>query len=77
VLEENDLSLTNHQLVAEAMSRSEAGRPDAPDEIFLVSTIRSNPWWVACLRRDGANYYDDDERLHELDPATLTPLTKR
>jgi hypothetical protein len=77
VLEENDLSLTNHQLVAEAMSRAEAGRADAPDEIFLVSTIRSNPWWVTCLRRDGANYYDDGERFHELDPAILAPLTKR
>ena len=28
VLEENDLSSTNHQLVAEAMARAEAGRPD-------------------------------------------------
>jgi hypothetical protein len=77
VLEENDLSLTNHQLVAEAMARAEAGRADAPDEIFLVSTIRRNPWWVTCLRRPGANYYDDDERFHEIDPAMLTQLTKR
>ena len=25
-----------------------------------------------CLRRDGANYYDDGERFHELDPVNLT-----
>ncbi|MDR3422486.1 MAG: hypothetical protein P4L00_01460 [Candidatus Acidoferrales bacterium] len=77
VMEENDLSSTNHQLVAEAMARAEAGRHDTPDEIFLVSTIRPNPWWVTCLRRDGANYYDDGERFHELDPVNLTQLTSR
>jgi hypothetical protein len=38
VLEENDISCTNHQLVAEAMARVEAGRPNIPDEIFLVRT---------------------------------------
>jgi hypothetical protein len=77
VLEENDLSSTNHQLVAEAMFRAEADRADAPDEIFLVSTIRPNSWWVTCLRREGKNYYDDGERYHELDPADLIQLTKR
>jgi hypothetical protein len=77
VMEENDLSLTNHQLVADAMARAEAGRSDAPDEIFLVSTERPTPWWVTCLRRDGKNYYNDGERFHELDPAILTQLTKR
>jgi hypothetical protein len=77
VLEENDLSSTNHQLVAEAMARAESGRPDTPDEIFLVSSIRPSPWWVTCLRRQGKNYYDDGERFHELDPVSLTQLTKR
>ena len=77
VLEENDMSLTNHQVVADAMASAEAGRSDAPDEVFLVSTFRSNPWWVTCLRRDGTNYYDDGERFHELDPVSLTQLTKR
>ncbi len=77
VMEENDLSSTNHQLVAEAMARAEAGRPDTPDKIFLISTVRPNPWWVTCLRREGANYYDDGERFHELDPASLTQLTSR
>jgi hypothetical protein len=77
VMEENDLSSTNHQLVAEAMARAEAGRPDTPDEIFLVSSVRPSPWWVTCLRRQGRNYYDDGERFHELDPSSLTQLTKR
>lgn len=77
VMEENDLSLTNHQLVAEAMARAESGRPDAPDEIFLVSTSLPNPWWVTCLRREGKTYYNDGERFHELDPAGLIKLSKR
>jgi hypothetical protein len=77
ILEESDLSLTNHQLVANAMTSAEAGRSDTLDEIFLVTTIRPNPWWVTCLRRPGKTYYDDGERFFELDPANLIQLTKR
>ncbi len=77
VLEENDLSLTNHQLVADALVSAEAAMPDAADEIFLVSTSIADKWWVTCLRRAGKTYYDDDERFHEMDPATLIGLTKR
>jgi hypothetical protein len=77
VLEENDLSLTNHQAVAEAMAIAESGWADGPDEIFLVGTSLPNPWWVTSLRRTGKTYYDDGERFHELDPANLVRLTKR
>jgi hypothetical protein len=75
VLEENDISLTNHQCVTDALAKVEAGMSDIPDEVFLVTTTFAK-WQVSCLRRDGANYYDDDERFHEVDPATLTNLTK-
>jgi hypothetical protein len=77
VLEENDLSLTNHQRVADALAPAEAAMPDAADEIFLVSTHIAQTWWVTCLRRTGKTYYDDGERFHEVDPATLDPLTSR
>jgi hypothetical protein len=77
VLEENDLSLTNHQRVADALAPVEAAMPDAPDEIFLVSTHIADKWWVTCLRRAGKTYYHDGERFHEIDPAALVPLTKR
>ncbi len=77
VLEDRDIYLTNHQLVYEALSRAEGGRPDAPDEIFLVSTFLEKPWWVTCLRRDGKSYYDDGERFAEIDPATLVAVTNR
>jgi hypothetical protein len=76
-LEENDLSLTNHHRVADALAPAGAAMPDAADEIFLVSTHIEHTWWVTCLRRAGKTYYDDGERFHEVDPATLTALTKR
>jgi hypothetical protein len=77
VLEENDISLTNPQLVTDAMSLAELGMSDAPDEVFLVSTHQEPVWWVHCLRREGKTYYDDGEGFHEVDPATLTKLTNR
>ena len=76
VLEENDISLTNHQRVTDALELAEAGMVDTPDEVFLVSTCFS-PWHVSCLRRPGATYYDDGERFHEFDQATLAPLTSQ
>ncbi len=77
VLEENDLSLTNHQVVADALVPAEATMSDAADEIFLVSTSFAEKWWVTCLRRAGKTYYDDGERFHEIDPTALAALTKR
>jgi len=76
VLEENDISLTNHQRVFDALTDAEAGRTDIPDEVYVVGTS-IEPWHVTCLRRDGKTYYDDGERFHEVDPKTLTQLTKR
>jgi hypothetical protein len=77
VLEENDLSLTNHQRVADALLNAEATMSYPADEIFLVSTAIADKWWVTCLRRAGKSYYDDDERFHEIDPTTLIRLTNR
>lgn len=77
VLEENDLSLTNHQRVADALVAAEAVMSNTADEIFLVSTSVIDRWWITCLRRAGKTYYDDDERFHEIDPTTLIGLTKR
>ncbi|MGO9684038.1 MAG: hypothetical protein ACLPTZ_15900 [Beijerinckiaceae bacterium] len=77
VLEDADIQLTNHQLVADALSRAENTRTDKPDEIYLVSTFLDNPWYVTCLRREGKSYYDDGERFWEIDPTSLQPLTAR
>ncbi len=77
ILEENDLSLTNHQRVTDALFPAEATMPDAADEVFLVSTHIADRWWVTCLRRAGKTYYDDGERFHEVAPGELTQLTSR
>lgn len=77
VLEENDIALTNHQLVADALIEAEKTFPDTADEVFLVSTAIKEMWWVTCLRRAGKTYYDDQERFHEVDPKTLVALTRR
>ncbi len=53
VLEENDLSLTNHQRVADALVPALAAMPDVADELFLVSTSIAYKWWITCLRRAG------------------------
>jgi hypothetical protein len=77
ILEENDLFLTNHQLVADALVLAESAMPDSADEIFLVSTPIAGNWWVICLRRARKTYYHEDERFREIDPATLAALTRR
>ncbi len=76
VLEDNDISLTNHQKVTDALEQAEAGMADPPDEVFLVSTYLPKRWTASCLRRPGASYYDADERFHEFDPAALAQLTE-
>jgi hypothetical protein len=77
VLEDADMSLTNHQRVAEALANAEFGEAAAPDEIYLVSTFLPRPWWVTCLRRAGKTYYDDGERYNEVEPSSLDRLTER
>jgi hypothetical protein len=76
VLEEDDLSQTNHFLVADALLPAEATSPDAPDEVFLVSTGIDQTWWVICLR--GPGVVDDEPMPHrEFDPMKLVKLTPR
>lgn len=77
VLEENDIQLTNAQLVADALAVAERDRDDRPDEVYLVSTSIDDLWHVTCLRREGKTYYDDGERFWPVEPATLLQLTVR
>jgi hypothetical protein len=77
VLEDGDIQLTNAELVYYALGRAEQGRPDRPDEIYVVNTALDNLWWVTCLRRAGKTYYDDGERHWEVDPQSLISLTER
>jgi hypothetical protein len=76
VLEEDDLSLTNHFRVADALDRAEETTPDAPDEVFMVSTGADQTWWVVCLR--GPGLVAGEPMPHgEFDPMELTKLTSR
>ena len=52
VLESDDLAMTDHVLVGEALASMLAERSDLPDEIYLVETDL-NPWWtVRCMKLD-------------------------
>ncbi len=76
VLEEDDLQLTNHFLVADALVPAEATTPDAPDEVFMVSTCIDQTWWVVCLR--GPGRVAGEPMPHRgFDPKELTKLTSR
>jgi hypothetical protein len=76
VLEANDMSLTSHLLVADALAPAEATMPNAPDEVFMVSTCVHQIWWVVCLR--GPGLVAGDPMPHsDFDPMKLTKLTSR
>jgi predicted RNA polymerase sigma factor len=80
VLEENDIQLTNQQVVADALLEVERTMLDRPDEVYLVSTAVEAPWWSFALRVVQRDYYDFSrarECLEEIDPATLIDLTGR
>lgn len=80
VLEENDIQLTNQQVVADALLEVEQTMPDRPDEVYLVSTAVETPWWSFALRVGQRDYYDFSrafECVEEIDPATLMDLTER
>jgi hypothetical protein len=79
VLEENDIQLTNSQVVTEAVLKSEEALGRAADEIYLVSTSIT-PWHVYFVRVGDKSYFDlsdPDERSWDADPSTLAPITGR
>jgi hypothetical protein len=75
ILEEDDLWSTNHFRVADALVPAEATTPDAPDEVFMVSTGLDQAWWVVCLR--GPGMIGEPMPHSEFDPKELKKLTSR
>jgi hypothetical protein len=59
---------------------SAMARVDQPSETYLVSTATS-PWHAWPILIDGKSLFDltaaGDKQWWEIDPASLTPLTKR
>jgi hypothetical protein len=78
ILEENDIQLTNAQVVFEAFTRVENDFSNKPNEIYLVGSMIDNPWFVHALRVDNTSYYELSQSrqcMTEVDPNTLDDLT--
>jgi len=73
VLENRDISLSNHVAILEAAEAALAGRNDPPDELWLVHTTINSEWTAWCLIRDGVSLPDEDtqHRYWHFNPAKL------
>jgi hypothetical protein len=73
VLENGDISLSNHVVILEAAEAALAGRTDGPDELWLVDTTIESEWTAWCLIRDGISLPDDDtpHRYWDFKPGDL------
>jgi hypothetical protein len=73
ILENGDLSLSNHWVIAAAAEAALRGRSDKPDEVWLADTAIRAEWTVICLIRDGVVLPDDEaqNRYWQFDPAEL------
>jgi len=80
VLEDNDIQLTNHAIVAEAYLPLARARDDRPDETYIVATCM-DPWSAWPLLVGDVSLFDllarDSDVRCEIDPALLTSATKR
>ena len=80
VLEDNDIQLTNQAIVTETYLPLAMGRPDKPDETYLVVSCM-DPWHAWPILIGDKSYFDfvqsGNAEDWEIDPARLVPLTKR
>jgi hypothetical protein len=76
IFEEDDIFITNHFNVADALAQIETSNTDRPDEVYLVS-ILSSRWFITRLRIDDKTLYDlpVDERFWEIDPSVPVNVT--
>ncbi len=76
VLENRDLSLSNHVVILEAAGEALRGPDDAPDEIWLVETTIETEWTVWCLMRDGVSFPGEETpfRYQDFKPGDLTDV---
>jgi hypothetical protein len=70
IFEEDDIFLTNHFVVADALAEIERSAGDRPDEVYLLS-VRPSRWLIIRLRVGEQTLYDlpIDERFWEIDPS--------
>jgi hypothetical protein len=80
VLEDNDIQLTNQAIVTETYLPLAFGRPDRPDETYLVVSCM-DPWHAWPILIDDKSYFDfaqsGDALDWEIDRTRLVPLTRR
>jgi hypothetical protein len=76
ILEEDDIFLTNHFHVADALAQVETSRTDRPDEVYLLSVFTSM-WLITRLRLADRTLYDlpTDDRFWETQASALLNLT--
>lgn len=76
VLENSDLALTNHCIVADTVEEKLVTRPDKPDEVWFVDTTIEHEWTVWRLMSQGKWFPDEEKltRFHEFNLAGLTAV---
>jgi hypothetical protein len=81
LLENTDIQLTNSSSVAETFLSIAKGRPDRPDETYLIDTCTSGSWFLWPLLIDEKSYFDLSRERHplawEVASADLVCATKR
>lgn len=80
ILEENDVFMTNSTLVANALGSIEAEAPERPNEVYLLSSAVSQPWYLLALRVGDIEAEDlsiHGGALDEIDPSSLVNITGR
>ncbi|BAM87660.1 hypothetical protein S58_16520 [Bradyrhizobium oligotrophicum S58] len=82
VLEQNDIQITNINLITDTYLPLVKERTDRPDETYLVASCLGPPaWWMYPVLIGDRSYYDimqtDETSYWEFDPSSLISLTKR
>ncbi|MCH9034287.1 MAG: hypothetical protein IID42_07260 [Planctomycetes bacterium] len=72
ILEDSDLFLSNYALIGDGLADLLEGRPDLPDEIYLVETALDR-WVVRLMKYDEINLPERD--WTEFNSAELTDIT--
>jgi hypothetical protein len=76
VLENRDLSLSNHVVILEAAEEALKDATIPPDELWLVDTAIGKEWTVWCLIRDGRSFPDEETpfRYRDFNPDDLVDV---
>ena len=74
VLESDDIALSNHVIIGDALLKALDGHTDAADEIYLVET-QLEPWIVRRMKHGDECWPDVTEDYQEFDADDLIDLT--